>query len=133
MARGRLTVTDVVRFDPSVHTVGLSRDLVASLVPERPDPPIPVDGVTIGVASMTENAPHNGEMHPDGDEVLYLISGRVKVILETVPVQELDMSPGDGLIVPKGVWHRVDILEPSKIVYVTPGSNNEFRPIESAV
>lgn len=126
-------MTDIVRFDPSVHTVGLSRDLAASLVPERPDPPIPVDGVTIGVASMTENAPHNGEMHLDGDEVLYLISGRVKVILETAPVLELEMSPGDGLIVPKGVWHRVDILEPSKIVYVTPGPNNEFRPIESAV
>jgi quercetin dioxygenase-like cupin family protein len=53
--------------------------------------------------------------------------------LETSPVQELDMAPGDGLIVPKGVWHRVDILEPSKIVYVTPGPNNEFHPIESAV
>ena len=126
-------MTDIVRFDPSVHTIGLSWDLGASLVPARPDPPIPVDGVTIGVASMSENAPHNGEMHPDGDEVLYLISGRMKVTLETSPVQELDMAPGDGLIVPKGVWHRVDILEPSKIVYVTPGPNNEFRPIESAV
>lgn len=126
-------MTDVVRFDPSMYTVGLSRDLAALLVPERPDPPFPVDGVTIGVASMSENAPHNGEMHPDGDEVLCLISGQVKVTLETTPVQVLDMCPGDGLIVPKGVWHRVDILEPSKIVYVTPGPNNEFRPLESAV
>jgi quercetin dioxygenase-like cupin family protein len=81
----------------------------------------------------SENAPHSGEMHPDGDEVLYLISGRVKVTLETAPVQELGMSPGDGLIVPKGVWHRVDILEPGKIVYVAPDPNNEFRPIEGAV
>lgn len=126
-------MTGVVRFDPRMYTVGLSRDLAASLVPERPDPPVPVDGVTIGVALMSENAPHNGEMHPDGDEVLYLISGRVKVTLDTAPAQELDMSPGDGLIVPKGVWHRVDILEPSKIVYVTPGPNNKFRPIEDAV
>lgn len=116
-----------VRFDPSLHTVGLRRDLSAGLVPATPDPPIPVDGVTIGVVSMDENAPHDGEMHPDGDEVLYLISGRVRVSLETTPPEELEMLPGDGLIVPKGIWHRVDILEPSQIVYVTPGPRNEYR------
>ena len=40
-----------------------------------PDPQIPVDGATFGVATMHENSPHDGERHPDGDEVLYLISG----------------------------------------------------------
>lgn len=121
-----------VRFDPSTHTVGLSRDLAASLVPERPDPPVPVDGITFGVATMTENAPHDGEMHPDGDEILYLVSGRVRVTLETDPVEVLEMSAGAGLVVPKGVWHKVDILEPSRIVYATPGPNNRFRPLEGA-
>jgi hypothetical protein len=38
------------------------------------------------------------------------------------------MASGDGLIVPKGVWHTVDIIDPSQIVYVTPGPNNRFRP-----
>ena len=108
-------MTDVVRFDPSVHTVGLSRDLAASLVPERRDPPVPVDGVTIGVASMSENAPPNGEMHPDGDEVLYLISGRVKVTLETAPVQELGMAPGDGLLFQKGCGTESISWSPAKL------------------
>ena len=117
-----------VRFDVATHTVGLTRELTASLVPARPDPPIPVTGVTIGVAMMTESAPHGGEMHPDGDEVLYLISGKARVTLEVDPVERLELSPGDGLLVPKGVWHVVDILEPCQIVYVTPGPNNEFRP-----
>jgi quercetin dioxygenase-like cupin family protein len=94
----------------------------------RPDPPIAIDGVTIGMVTMTENAPHGGEMHPDGDEVLFLIAGRARVSLETVPIQEIAMEPGDGLIVPKGVWHRVDIIEPSQIVYVTPGPGGEYRP-----
>lgn len=122
-----------VRFDPSTYTVGLSHELAASLVEARPDPPIPVSGVTIGVATMTENSPHSGEMHPDGDETLYLISGRVRVTLETDPVESLEMKPGDGLIVPKGVWHIVDIIEPSQIFYVTPGPNNQFRWAENAV
>ena len=123
-------MTRAIRFNPSTHTVGLSRELTASLVPARPDPPIPVSGVTVGVATMTENSPHGGEMHPDGDEVLFLMSGRVTVTLETDPIEKLEMAPGDGLVVPKGVWHTVDIIEPSQIVYVTPGPNNRFRTID---
>ncbi len=37
--------------------------------------------------------------------------------------------PVDGFIVPKGVWHRVDILEPSQTVYLTPGPNGKYRPL----
>jgi len=116
-----------IRFDPSTHTVGLSRDFAASKIPERPDPPIPFEGITFGVAAMSENSPHGGEMHPDGDEVLYLISGRVRVVFLDGPEDDIDMDPGEGLVVPKGTWHRVDIIEPSQIAYLTPGPNNEFR------
>lgn len=118
-----------IRFDPSTHTIGISRDLVASKVPERPDPPIPFEGITFGVATMSENSPHDGEKHSDGDEVLYLISGRVRVLFLDGPEEDIDVRPGDGLVVPKGRWHRVDIIEPSQIVYLTPGPNNEFRPL----
>lgn len=122
-------MSEVEEFNPKNQTVAISRDLTAATMPARPDPAIPVDGHTFGVATMSENSPHDGEMHPDGDEVLYLISGKVRVTLETDPVQELDVLPGDGLIVPKGIWHRVDILEPSQIVYLTPGPNGEYRPL----
>lgn len=117
------------KFEPSTETIGLSRDLVASVVPARADPPISVTGVTIGIATMSENSPHGGEMHPDGDEVLYLISGRVNVVFEDEGFEDIGMNPGDGLIVPRGVWHRVDILEPSQIMYATPGPGGEYRPI----
>jgi mannose-6-phosphate isomerase-like protein (cupin superfamily) len=117
------------KFNPSTHTIGLGRDLIASKVPERPDPPVPVDGATIGIATMSENSPHGGEMHPDGDEILYLISGRANVVFLDSPEEDIEMQPGDGLVVPKGMWHRVDILEPCQIVYVTPGPNNEYRPL----
>lgn len=120
-------------FNPATHTIGLSRDLVAAKIPERPDPPIPVDGLTFGVAEMSENSPHGGEMHADGDEVLYLIRGRANVVFLDSPEDDIEMRPGDGLVVPKGVWHRVDILEPCQIVYVTPGPRNEFRPLASDV
>ena len=118
-------------FDPATHVIGLGRDFKATKLPERPDPPIPVEGMTFGVAAMSENSPHGGEMHPDGDEILYLISGRVKVVFLDDPLDDVDVRPGDGLVVPQGVWHRVDIIEPSEIVYLTPGPNNEFRPLEA--
>ena len=122
-------MSEIEEFNPKNQTVAIKRDLTAETMPARPDPAIPVDGYTFGVATMSENSPHDGEMHPDGDEVLYLISGKVRVTLETDPVQELDVLPGDGLIVPKGIWHRVDILEPSQIVYLTPGPGGEYRPL----
>lgn len=116
-----------IRFDPAAYTIGIDRGLAASKVPERPDPPIPFEGLTFGVATMSGNSPHGGERHPDGDEVLYLVSGQVKVVFLDDPVDDILINPGDGLVVPKGMWHRVDILEPSQIVYLTPGPNNEFR------
>ncbi len=117
-------------FDPATHTIGLNRDFAASKVPERADPPIPFDGITFGIATMSENSPHDGERHLDGDEVLYLISGKVSVVFLDDPQETIDVTPGDGLVVPKGRWHRVDIIEPCQIVYLTPGPNNEFRPLE---
>ena len=126
-------MTKPILFNPSTHVIGLSRDLAASIIPERPDPPIPFAGVTLGVATMAENSPHGGEMHPDGDEVLYLISGRVKVVFLDNDEEDIDVGPGDGLVVPKGAWHRVDIIEPCQIVYLTPGPNNEFRPVPSDI
>ena len=120
-----------IRFNPLTHVIGLSHNFAASKMPERPDPPDPFAGLTIGVATMSENSPHGGEMHPDGDEVLYLISGRVRVVFLDSAEEDIDVGPGDGLVVPKGMWHRVDIVEPCQIVYLTPGPNNMFRPLPS--
>jgi len=121
-------MTSPVKFSPATHAIGLDRNLAASKISEQPDPPVPVDGITIGIATMSESASHGGEMHPDGDEVLYLISGRANVVFLDSPENDVAMQPGDGLVVPKGLWHRVDVLEPCQIVYVTPGPNNQFLP-----
>ena len=114
-------------FDPATETIGIDKALVATTLPHQPDPPVPFEGMTFGVATMTENSPHGGERHPDGDEVLYLVSGHIRIVFIENPIDDIDVLPGQGLVVPKGIWHRVDILEPSQIVYLTPGPNNEFR------
>ena len=98
-------------------------------------PPVRIDGFTVGAPLMERSAPHRGELHPDGDELLYLISGRVNVILDdgdeaTVGTETVEaLEPGQAFIVPQGVWHRVEVVEPSRFVHVTPGPRSAHRPL----
>ena len=124
-------MTDRV-FDLTKSTIGLLRDGTSDLVENPPGPPRRVDGLVIGAPLMTREPPHAGEMHPDGDELLYLISGRVDVILEEDGSETLlELRPGQGLVVPKGVWHRVKLREPSQLLHITPGPGGEHRPLGS--
>ncbi len=117
-------------FEIGKTTVGLLRDGSTTLIENRPGPPERVDGHTIGVPILSGPPPHNGEMHPDGDEVLILLSGRMTVILEEPEgTRKVEVLPGQGLIVPKGVWHRVVPGEPCQLIHVTPGPRGEHRPL----
>lgn len=118
-----------MQFDPNKHVVGVSESFKATVMQIEPGHSNGAEGMTMGVATMSENSPHGGEMHPDGDEVLYLISGQVNVVFEDEDFKDVLMNPGDGLVVPRGVWHRVDILEISQIFYATPGPGGEIRPL----
>lgn len=77
-------------------------------------------------------------MHPDGDELLFVVSGRMEVVLEengdqhTVGTERtVELSAGDAIVVPKGVWHRVVIREPGQLVHITPGPGGGVRPMRS--
>ena len=72
------------RIDLTREVVGFDRadrrarvvDQVAGRPPQR------IDGFTIGAPVIAGDPPHDGEMHPDGDELLYLVSGTATVTLE---------------------------------------------------
>jgi mannose-6-phosphate isomerase-like protein (cupin superfamily) len=79
---------------------------------------------------MRRNPPHGGEVHPDGDEILYLISGGLDVILEEADGdRKVTVKPGEAIVVPKGVWHRVELREPSHLLFITPGPGGAHRPL----
>jgi quercetin dioxygenase-like cupin family protein len=88
-----------------------------------------VKGVLVGETEITASSRHHGERHLDGDEVLYLMSGRVRVSMEASDATptEISVSQGEALIVPKGVWHRLLIDEPSRILVISRG-RTEVRP-----
>ena len=127
------TTTEIApgqRIDPTRQVVGIDRSTGrAVLVAQAPGrAPERIDGLTIGAPHLTGDAPHDGEVHPDGDEVLYLMSGAVSVRLELPGGdQHVDLAAGDALVVPRGVWHRVTMVEPGQLLHVTPGPNGEAR------
>jgi mannose-6-phosphate isomerase-like protein (cupin superfamily) len=119
-------------FDGVAATLG--RDGTSSVVPTHGQP-VRVDGYTVGVVPRMEHPPpHRGEMHPDGDELLYFVSGRVRVVLDDGDQDHVgsetrhDVGPGEAFIVPRGVWHRLEVIEPAHLVHVTPGPGSGHRP-----
>jgi mannose-6-phosphate isomerase-like protein (cupin superfamily) len=129
-----MNVPDVYRVEGSV--AALLRDGTSHVQATRPGPPERWDGLSVGVIEhLTGPSPHRGEVHPDGDELLYMISGRVEVILDDGDRDHVgaetvrSIGPGEALIVPRGVWHRVEVVEPGHFVHVTPGPNGDYRPL----
>jgi hypothetical protein len=52
------------------------------------------------------------EMHPEGDELLYLLSGEIDVLLEESAGDGVVRLRGEGCLVRRGVWHRLILKEP---------------------
>jgi mannose-6-phosphate isomerase-like protein (cupin superfamily) len=123
-----------VPFDPSTQVVGLARSTgEACFIAPTSGPPRRIDGYTIGAPNITQDPPHAGEMHPDGDELLYVVSGRFKVSLELdAGLRDVEVRAGEALVVPRGVWHLVALQEPGRLVHVTPGPGGDHRPLPGA-
>jgi quercetin dioxygenase-like cupin family protein len=72
--------------------------------PRLPGPPPQVDGYLLALTSLEHSPPHQGERHPDGDELIWLVSGEVTVVIETPGGdQRHRLRPGDALIVARGL------------------------------
>jgi uncharacterized cupin superfamily protein len=70
------------------------------------------------------------ELHPEGDELVMLINGAVRLLLELDGgVQTLHLNkPGDFALVPRNVWHTAHTEETTTMLFLTSGKNTEHRP-----
>ena len=123
-------------FNLDTAVAALARDGSSYVVEPAPGKPMRIDGFTVGAPMLSSNPPHRGEMHPDGDELLYLISGRIEVFIEdggtaeTVGREHMTtLVAGQAIVVPRGAWHRVNVTEPSQLVHITPGPGDGHRPL----
>jgi mannose-6-phosphate isomerase-like protein (cupin superfamily) len=116
------------RVNVTEFLLDIDRHLSVSTRPRKPGPPERIDGMTVGIQLITQDAPHGGEMHPDGDEILYVISGRFRVTGDSAPDAPIELGPGEACIVRKGEWHLVRVVEPGQLVNITPGPRGDHRP-----
>ena len=118
--------------DLNTQVVGVARATrQAVLVEQEPGRrPQRIDGLTIGAPLVNGDAPHDGEVHPDGDELPYLISGAMSLRLEDPDGEiEVELHAGQAVVVPQGVWHKLTLREPGQLLHITPGPNGSARPL----
>jgi len=71
----------------------------------------------------------NWEMHPNGDEIVCLLSGRTTMVLEIDGREQLAElgEPGSYVIVPRGTWHTARTRQKCTMLFITPGEGTEHR------
>ena len=71
----------------------------------------------------------NWEMHPDGDEFVYLLSGTAQLHIEQPGVIHIvNLADSGAAIVPRGAWHTVKIKSPSRMLHITRDTGTLSRP-----
>lgn len=70
------------------------------------------------------------EMHPHGEEIVYLLSGSMDLILEKDGISQTVELRSKGLvIIPEEMWHTAKVLEPSNMLVITLGKETNTRPV----
>jgi mannose-6-phosphate isomerase-like protein (cupin superfamily) len=98
--------------------------------------PVELDGRHIGL--LTVDVPgerDEWEMHPDQDELLFLVEGAIDVILRRDLKSDFEetvhFEAGEACLVPQGMWHRQVVVSPSKMLFLTPKTlHQKYLPRE---
>ena len=121
---------NIIPVDVMNNSFKISRELdVTVSVPDmHKGPPKQFDGLNVGIVTMDKTS-NNGEVHLDGDEILYVISGELSLTSDSNPNESLSLCSGESCIIKKDEWHKVNVIKTTHLIYITPGLNNEHRPL----
>lgn len=69
------------------------------------------------------------EMHPNGDEIVCLLSGAVTFILEQDgKTRAIELKEaGAFIIIPRGTWHTARVGQASRMLFITAGEGTQHR------
>ncbi len=83
--------------------------------------------VTLGVGSGKSSS--HWEMHPAGEEILVILSGSRVIHFEHPDGRRetLNARAGEAVIVPRGVWHKTEAPEGSRILFITYGRGTTHK------
>lgn len=69
------------------------------------------------------------EVHPAGEEVVVVLSGRAEFIQDVSGVmRHVVLGPNEALVNPPGVPHTANVLEPFTALYITPCPGTQHLP-----
>jgi mannose-6-phosphate isomerase-like protein (cupin superfamily) len=86
-------------------------------------------GWLISEYTFTEDWP-TWEMHPHGDEFVYLLSGAIELLYQTDDgVTSTSLQGSGAVVVPQGVWHTAKVSVPSRVLHVTRGDGTLTKPV----
>jgi mannose-6-phosphate isomerase-like protein (cupin superfamily) len=87
-------------------------------------------GYLMGAFRVDSDSDH-WEVHPQGDEIIQLLSGAVDFIFrEAAGERRVELRDQAICIVPRGAWHRTVVHAPSEIVFTTYGLGTQHEPIQ---
>jgi mannose-6-phosphate isomerase-like protein (cupin superfamily) len=121
-------------FDPASTYVCLSPSGRASTLEVTPEFWTTIDGRRdlqegrlVAAFECDADWPH-WEMHPHGEEVLILLSGKLEMVLETPRGEErVELLQGRAFVMPRGTWHRAVVEAPGTLLAITYGRGTQHR------
>jgi mannose-6-phosphate isomerase-like protein (cupin superfamily) len=103
-------------YDPGAVADGLAEMEFCQLAP--------FDDGHAGVFWSEAGGPSPWEMHPDCDEMLQVLEGEIEIEVLPEgrgPAVATRVRSGSFFVVPRGRWHRQNLLVRTKEFYLTPG------------
>ena len=70
------------------------------------------------------------EMHPNGEEFVYLLDGDIEFLMETAEgvASAQRITDRGAVVVPRGVWHTAKVFRPSRMFFITMGAGTKHQP-----
>ena len=121
-----LHVQDGARIEPLVVSAAFWNELADGKHPQLDQ------GRLMSAFTFSEPWP-TWERHPAGEELVMLLAGAATVVLEeSGRARAVDLTEaGSYVLVPRNVWHTARTNVPTTMLFLTPGSGTEHRPVES--
>jgi mannose-6-phosphate isomerase-like protein (cupin superfamily) len=84
---------------------------------------------TFPIASPADAHSHMWEMHPAADEVLFMLTGELGVDhWDGLDSGTVCLEAGTGIVMPRGVWHRLVFRKPGLLLALTAPQGTQARP-----
>ncbi len=84
---------------------------------------LPFNDGALGAVNITGESPF-WEMHPDTDELFYVVEGCLHLeLLNEQGSEQHRARSGETMVVPKSYWHKLSAPSGAKFIYLTPGQS----------